>query len=335
MIRAASLAMSELARILKQYKDVRVLVTGVTGFIGRWVARLISAAAADLWLVTRDAAKLNQIFRPYGVKGQIVMADLYNREDVVRVVEQVRPAIIFNLAGYGVDPGERDESAAFLMNDGLVGDLAEAIMRVDPGGWLGQRLVHTGSAMEYGSVDGVVTEESPPHPINLYGKSKLAGTRRLLDFCATHGLPGMVARLFTVYGPGEHPHRLLPSLLRVAREKKPLQLTSGQQERDFTYVAEVAEGLLRLGLVRHAKGGLVNLASGRLHAIREFALVAASTLGFSPDLLQFGVLPTRQDELWQGPVAIQRLVELLDWRPTMAISAGIRATQEFIAAVTC
>ena len=79
----------------------------------------------------------------------------------------------------------------------------------------------------------------------------------------------VTARLFTVYGPGEHCGRLLPSLIEAARAEKPLELTAGTQLRDLTYVEDVAEGLLRLGLAQAEPGSVVNLATGHLTMVRS------------------------------------------------------------------
>jgi nucleoside-diphosphate-sugar epimerase len=58
------------------YAGVRVLVFGATGFIGRWVARLLTEAGADLWLGVRDTERAGEVLEPYGIKGSIIHASL-------------------------------------------------------------------------------------------------------------------------------------------------------------------------------------------------------------------------------------------------------------------
>jgi UDP-glucose 4-epimerase len=204
--------------------------------------------------------------------------------------------------------------------------LCEWLAGWDAPGWDGQRLIHVGSAAEYGAADGDLREDTPARPTTLYGQTKLAGTSALADRCTARGLPGLTARLFTVYGPGEHAGRLLPSLLTCARSGESLPLTAGLQQRDFTYVEDVAEGLLRLGLSHGEPGAIVNLATGRLTAVREFVETAAEILSLPAGRLQFDALPVRPDEMQHDPVNVNRLYQRTGWRPETTIHDGILKT---------
>jgi len=198
--------------------------------------------------------------------------------------------------------------------------------------WSGQELVHVGSALEYGTIGGDLAEDSAPQPTTLYGKSKLAGTQALARYCRAYRIKGVTARLFTVYGPGEHAGRLLPSLIEGAHTGEALSLTEGRQRRDFTYVADVVEGLLRLGLSSAIPGEIVNLATGRLTSVRQFIEIASEALNIPGEQLLFGAIPTRAEEMEHAPVALERLKRLIDWRPPTSIQAGICDTLEFTAA---
>ena len=137
----------------------------------------------------------------------------------------------------------------------------------------------------------------------------------------------LTARLFTVYGPGEHSGRLLPSLIHAAEAGTAIDLTEGSQERDFTYVEDVAEGLLRLAESDFEPGEVVNLATGRLTSVREFVLTAAEELGLSDEQLRFGALSTRDEEMAHAPVSVDRLAELLGWLLPTSVREGIRKTR--------
>ena len=136
-------------------------------------------------------------------------------------------------------------------------------------------------------------------------------------------------RGFTAYGPGEPAQRLLPSLISAAGSHGPLALTAGEQPRDFTYVQEVAEGLLRLGLVSQRAGPVINLATGKLTRVRGFIETAADVLGIDSDRLLFGAIPYRAEEMWHGPVDVTRLRDATGWTPGLEIRAGIRDTLEW------
>ena len=218
------------------YRDLPVAVVGAAGFIGRWVARLLSFCGAAVHLTVRDAGPAAPIFREYGVSGEISEVDLLDRREIDSFLKKARPAITFNLAGYGVERAEHDAHLACRLNTELPAILAAAIARQCPI-HRGPRLVHVGSGIEYGRSACELQETTiPTAPDTLYARTKLAGSMALQRFCVEHGFSALTVRLFTVYGPGEHAGRLLPSLLEAARRGNDFLLSVGYQQRDFAYV---------------------------------------------------------------------------------------------------
>lgn len=317
------------ASYTRPYTGVHAVVVGAGGFIGRWVARYLCHAGAQVSLLVRNRATATAIFRNYQIAGALYEIDLCDAMQVCRLYTQLRPTITFNLAGYGVDRTERDEATAYQMNQQLVVTLCQAIVAVRQPTWWGQELVHVGSAAEYGALTDHLPEDATPNPTTLYGQSKLAGTRALAQCCQQLGLKGVTARPFTVYGPGEHDSRLLPSLLHAVQTGERVPLTHGRQKRDFVYVEDVAEGLLRLGLAPTPPGEVVNLATGVLSTVHSFVEVAANLLAMPPVQLDFGTLPSRAEEMDHLPVTIERLTRWLDWRPSHQLIDGIGKTIAF------
>src|SRR5262249_30320399 len=137
--------------------------------------------------------------------------------EVVRLVSRVEPALVFNLAGYGVGRDQRDEPTSGRLNAELPEWIARALAAPVDRGRGGVRLVHAGPALEYGAAGGDLRETSPCRPTTVYGRTKLAGTLAVARVAREgRGLRAVVARLFTVYGAGERPGRLLPTLLDAA-----------------------------------------------------------------------------------------------------------------------
>ena len=322
--------MIELKDLFSAYQGTRVLVFGASGFIGRWVSRYLTLAGADLWLVARNMDKMNLIAKSYSIEGIFLQADLSLPGACKKVIDQVAPQITFNAVGYGIGPSDQNDKLAWYINDRLVGEIAEILHAMDLPDWNGRRLVHVGSAKEYGPIDGTVKEDSQTAPLTLYGQSKLAGTKRLNTFCQKTGLAAIIARLFSVYGSGEHPSRLLSSILMASSNQRPLTLSSGEQRRDFTYVEDVAEGLLRLGLLENSRGEILHLATGRLHTVKEFALCVTGLLNYPKGMLDFRKIPDQPEEWRHGPVSIEFSSQLIHWKPFTPIEVGINKTVEFI-----
>jgi len=305
------------------YAGRRVLVTGATGFIGRHVAAALLEQGAEVHVVTRPGT-----VTPGRHLGDALRLDLAVTGSASAAVEQLRPAITFHLAGYGVDPAEREAELAERLNHGVAAELARICADRRDMSWVGQHLVHTGSALEYGTAAGDLAESTVPTPTTQYGITKLAGTQAIHRVVQEGDLRAVTARLFTVYGPGEHPSRLLPSLLRAAREGTSLELTDGSQRRDFTWVGDVVDVLLRLGLAPRPDLGVVNVATGVLTTVRDFAERAADTLRLPRAALRFGAIPSRPSEMSHDAVNVQRLQALAPPVPATSIERGVGYTRD-------
>src|SRR5690348_15206444 len=89
-----------------RFAGTPVLVLGAGGFIGRWVARALTAGGATLTLADRSRAAMIPVLEEWEARGETVEADLTEATALGALVQRVRPAVVFNLAGYGVNPAE-------------------------------------------------------------------------------------------------------------------------------------------------------------------------------------------------------------------------------------
>ncbi len=311
------------------YNKTRVLVLGAGGFIGGWTARALHRAGAELCLAVRDVTASSSVLSFHGVRGSVVELDITDFSATRSLLADFRPDITFNLTGYGVDPAERDAPTAYRVNAEAVRRLCQCLMEIQSDRWAGATLVHAGTAAEYGDTGGDLSEDLVPKPSTLYGKSKLLASDCICEL-AGRKFRGLSARLFTVYGAWEHRNRLLPVLLNASRTGQTVDLTDANQTRDFTYVEDVADGLLRLGLSGAKPAQVVNLATGRLLSVRAFVETAADILNLQPMQLNFGALPPRGDEMAHEPVNISRLRSLTGWAPVVNIHSGIRRTAQLL-----
>jgi len=312
-------------RAVSPYHHTRALVLGASGFIGYWVARALRAQRSHVTCVVRDAVSAERLVEEQ-LGSVVVRRNLTELDAIGDWLPALRPAVVFNLAGYGVDRGEEDDEVATCINHLLVRKVAEVVATLPPDHWPGARLVHVGSALEYGRAGGTLAEDTTCQPTNLYGRTKLAGTRALQDVVLETGVDACVVRLFTVFGPGEHRGRLLPSLLEATQHDAAVPLSEGLQRRDFAYVEDVAEGLLRLAVSEVSAGEVVNLASGVMHTVREFVETAAEVIGLEAHRLQFGALPPRPDEMAHDGVSVARLRALTRWTPSDDVAEGVGRT---------
>lgn len=161
-------------------EGLRALVLGASGFIGAEVLRCLHRLGVEVVASGRTKPRTGPASNS---SVEFLRADLAEVGRGVSLVEQARPDWVLNLCGYGVDRSERDPDLARRINAELPLELAEGLARLREGvrTRLPARLLHVGSALEYGVQGGDLAEESVPRPTTLYGITKLAGTEALAE----------------------------------------------------------------------------------------------------------------------------------------------------------
>ena len=140
-------------------------------------------------------------------------------------------------------------------------------------------------------------------------------------------MPITVLRPFSIYGRGESPGRLAPHIIAKARAGEPVDLTPGEQLRDYAGVTDVAEAFWRALAQPPAIGALrtLNVASGRMITLRAFVETLAEALrqaGFKPEL-RFGARSYRRDEMMNYTADISLLRDTLAWTPATPLESGL------------
>lgn len=178
---------------------VKLLLTGATGQVGWYLAQFL-APLVDVVALTR------------------AHLDLSDAERIRTVVREIRPQVIVNAAAYtAVDRAETEPSLAYRINADAPGILAQEAAR------LRAVLVHYSTDYIFdGKKSSPYTEEDEPHPLNVYGETKLAGEYAV----SAAGAPYLIFRTSWVYGP--RGHNFLRTMLRLARDKEELRIVADQ-----------------------------------------------------------------------------------------------------------
>lgn len=325
---------------LDVYRGVRVVVLGGTGFLGRRVVDRLVALGATPILLCRTKPRLEASWEGRVAVDEGSITSLKGlKESLATCFAFNGASLVINLAAAGVLPSRRDPQTTASTNGMLPEVVATTVAELAadlPTRWPGTSLLHVGSALEYGVGAASVDEAAPCAPDEPYGKSKLRGTRAVVAARNERGLAALVARPFTVFGPGEPAGRLLPTLLCRVGDDAPIPLTSGAQLRDVAYVDDVAEGILRLAasprravLAREGPYdvGVINLATGVSTSVEAFVRAAAAEFFIDPARLAFGALPQRDDETRQPEAPVARLRAATGgWTPSADFAAGLRKT---------
>jgi nucleoside-diphosphate-sugar epimerase len=305
---------------------MKVLVTGATGFFGSHIVRTLMARGLKPIALHRAGSKLDRLKRlaPDTGRYQQATADIRSTDDIERILDKVRPDAVVHAAAYGVDYREQNLGEAVATNVTATGELVMAARRAGV-----RRFLHVGTCFEYGNHDGPLDETSTLRPSGLYGSTKAGGSLLALALGGT-GLEGpdvCVVRPFGMYGPLEGSHKFVPQVLAAARNGTPMACSPGGQERDYSYVGDIAEACGRLlTLDRFPAGQAVNLASGRTITMRHLAEAAAAIAGSTGGFLNWGAHPYRPGETMRIEADTAKARSLLGDLPETSLSDGLRET---------
>jgi UDP-glucuronate 4-epimerase len=231
------------------------LVTGCAGFIGFHLSqRLLKTAARDDEIVGLDnlndyydvslkEARLAQLTAASNFR--FLKLDLADREGVARLVHEARFEKVVNLAAQAGVRYSLTNPEAYV-NSNLVGfqNLLEACRRSSV-----QHLVFASSSSVYGANTKMPfsVHDSTEHPVSLYAATKKANELMAHVYAHLYGLPTTGLRFFTVYGPWGRPDMAYFTFTKAILEGRPIQVfNQGQLRRDFTYVDDIIEGVVRV-----------------------------------------------------------------------------------------
>jgi nucleoside-diphosphate-sugar epimerase len=193
-----------------------------------------------------------------------------------------------------------------------------------------KRFVYASTSSVYGNTRVLpVAETATPQPISPYGVTKLAGEHLCQLYHQNFGIPTVVLRYFTVYGPGQRPDMAFHRFCKAIVEHEPIHIfDDGTQTRDFTYVADIVEANIRAANFE-TQGSVMNIAGGSRVSVRDVIAVLEEISGTKIEIIfeqkQYGdVRDTFAD--------ISRAQQLMGYKPQTSLREGL--PREFDAIVS-
>ncbi|MDA8407357.1 MAG: NAD(P)-dependent oxidoreductase [Deltaproteobacteria bacterium] len=290
----------------------KLLITGATGFIGRHALATAIFKGYDVYAVTSR--------EPLPATNNVkwIQLDLFNYDQVKQKISEIKPSHLLHFGWYA-EPGKY---WAAVENVKWVQASLELLMAFQRSG--GKRAVFAGSCAEYDWDYGFCRESlTPCKPATLYGVCKNSLQQIFNKFCAQTELSGAWGRIFYLYGPYEHPSRLVPSVICSLMQGKEALCSHGNQIRDFMYVQDVAEAFV--DLLESNIQGPINVATGNPIRIRDLVLMIANKLK-AIDRVRFGAITAAGDEPPLLVADVRRLGQGIARASSFTLDQGIDLT---------
>ncbi len=307
-----------------EYEGKTILVTGGAGCIGSNLCKKLSDLDAKNVIILDNLSSAYEWNIPSAKNIRFLKGDILD-DMMLKQVFKEKPQYVFHLAAHFANQNSVDNPELDLMVNGM------GILRVLQYAYQSKvkRFVYSSSGCGVYGLDSKMPFKEQDISISLhtpYQVTKLLGELYTNYFHNLYELPIVNARFFNVFGPGEVPGRyrnVIPNFFYWAMNKQPLPITGdGYETRDWTYVGDIVNGLLAMGIRREAIGEAINLGSATETRVIDMAH-QINTLTNNPQGLKY-VERRNWDVKKQLLSSIDKAKKMLDYKPQTTFNDGLQ-----------
>jgi len=304
---------------LKNFKQKKIFVTGGAGFIGSNLCRTLLEQGAEVTAFDNLYSGKIDFIKDLMDKGlNFVQEDI--RDPIALEKATKNCEIIFHLAAQTSVPFSM-ENPKEDSEINVIGTLnvLEAAKKASA------RVVFASSAAVYGNPEKKPTPETyPTCPIAFYGLSKLLGENCCRFYQEIYDVEVVILRIFNVYGPNCH-GVIYDFLGKLQKTPEKLEvLGTGRQARDFVYISDMVNFLLKAATSPAATGEVFNVGTGTTTSVSELAKMIIETLGLKNVEIYF-----TGGQAWEGDMDVtladnSKAINKLQWRPQVSLKEGLK-----------
>ena len=291
----------------------KILITGGTGFIGYHLAKKCLSYG---WSVTSISTKKPSKYRKLKNVNYLI-CDIANKKNLQKKIDQNFNYVV-NLAGY-VDHSNRQKTLKSHYNG--CKNLASIFLNKKI-----NKFIQIGSSVEYGNIKSPQKEDRVFNKKlkSIYGESKLLSTNFLLGLFKKFNFPVIVLRLYLVYGPNQDINRVVPITIYNSLLNKKFECSSGKQLRDFIYIDDLINAIIKALNNKKVLGEIINIGSGNPIKVKELILKICKQTKLGKPI--FGKIKFRKDEIVNLYPNIKKAKKYLGWYPKIKLDNGLKKT---------
>tara|TARA_B100000989_G_scaffold295557_1_gene276902 strand:+ start:1400 stop:2308 length:909 start_codon:yes stop_codon:yes gene_type:complete len=291
-------------------KKNKILIAGGTGFIGYHLAKRCLKLNWKVVSISTKPPKKNRKLENVNY----LILDISNQKILFEKLSSNYDYVV-NLAGY-VDHSHKVKTMKSHFNGCKNLSLFFLNSKI-------KKFIQVGSCIEYGKIKSPQIEKKNniQKTYSVYGKAKLLSTKFLLKLSKEQNFPSVIIRLYLVYGPNQDTNRVIPSTIKNAIENKKFPCSSGKQLRDFIYVEDVIDAIIKILKNKNVKGEIINIGSGKPIAIKKVILKICKLV--NSGIPQFNKIKFRKDEIPKLYPSIKKAKKLIKWSPQVDMFSGL------------
>jgi UDP-glucose 4-epimerase len=264
----------------------KVLVTGITGFLGSHIAENLVANDIQVIGLKRSGS---DIWRCREFESKIHWVDIDDNGSFKEELTKLSFDTLIHGAWIGVEANDRDNWSLQSKNISFLVDLLEVAKEVGV-----KKFIFLGSQAEYGIITGKISEDHKVNALNAYAGVKLACLEIVEAFCKAHDINWIWLRLFSLFGEKENENWLIPSLIKSMLHNKEMDFTSGEQKYAYLYVKDFASILNKI-IMMPVHSGIYNVSSNKTRTVKS--LIEDIRNAVNPKfILNFGALNQRNNQ---------------------------------------
>ena len=313
------------------WKDKNVLVTGSEGFIGSHLVEALVALGARVTALVKNNFQHNlgfiDEFKPeIAAKIKIRFADLNDCEAVKEAVSG--NTIVFNLAAEISIPYSYANPRTFLHTN-VIGtfNILSACREAKI-----ERFIQMSTSEVYGTPDKTpIKEDQMLKGQSPYSASKIAAEKLVESFYCSYNLPAVIVRAFNTYGPRQSARAIIPAVITQALFKNKVFIGNTKPTRDFNFVTDTVDGLIKVAECSKLIGDVVNIGTGKEvsigELIKKIILLTGSNAKPVQETKRFR---PSQSEVMRVCADNAKVKKYTNWRPLVDLDRGLEKTIRWI-----
>lgn len=289
----------------------KILITGASGFLGVNLIKELSKQKSFLifGLVNLKTRKFKKIKNVKYIKSDI------SNSKLLRKKLKNNFDYVINFAG-NIDHKNKNQTLKTHYN-GL-----KNLINIIPRDKI-QKFIQIGSSLEYGNKKCPHFENIKCDPISHYGKSKFLSTKFIQKKIKNY----IILRPYQIYGSYQKINRLIPLVINSCLKNKSFNCTDGKQYRDFLYVDDFIDLVIKILKKRKIKEGIYNVGSGK--PIKVKTVISSIQKIIKKGKPLFGKIKMRMDESYSSYPNISKIKKNFNWKPKTKLLSGLKKTINF------